>query len=376
MIKKIKTNFNILKNIFSLVDKKIKFVFYSENRFYQKYSCPIINLLSKKYPNQIYYVSSDRDDKIKNSGIQNLFIGDGLLLKIFFLVIKAEYFFLTVTDLDNHYLKKNKNVKKYIYYFHGAGSTFKGYTEKAFDNYDIILCNGKFQKNEIEYREKQKKIKKKKLILTGYFYFEYILKNIDLRQKADEILFAPSWTYKHKNFINENCIDIIDQLLIKNHNVSFRPHPEHYKRSKKILKTIKEKFNSHKNFRFDENIENIKSMEKAKCLITENSGFFLEYMLLLNRPVLFLDDGIDKIHNENYDNFRDFTALEVKFRNQFCKTFSISDISNIDVIIDEAIKNFNPKISELNKLRDENYFNLENTIEKFETILEDQILIE
>ena len=84
MIKKIRTNFNILKNIFSLVDKKIKFVFYSENRFYQKYSCPIINLISKKYPNQIYYVSSDRDDKIKNSGIQNLFIGDGLLLKIFF----------------------------------------------------------------------------------------------------------------------------------------------------------------------------------------------------------------------------------------------------------------------------------------------------
>ena len=49
MIKKIRTNFNILKNIFSLVDKKIKFVFYSENRFYQKYSCPIINLISKKY---------------------------------------------------------------------------------------------------------------------------------------------------------------------------------------------------------------------------------------------------------------------------------------------------------------------------------------
>ena len=44
-------------------------------------------------------------------------------------------------------------------------------------------------------------------------------------------------------------------------------------KGQKILKTIKEKFNSHKNFRFDENIENIKSMEKAKCLITENSGF-------------------------------------------------------------------------------------------------------
>ena len=164
LFKNIKNDYSILRNIFSLANKKMKFIFYSENRFYQKYSYPIIELLDKKYPNQIIYVSSDIDDKILTGNVKNFFIGNGLLMKIFFSIIKAEYFFLTVTDLDNHYLKKNKNVNKYIYYFHVAGSRFKGYTKGAFDNYDIILCNGQFQKNEIEFRENKKKLKKKKLI--------------------------------------------------------------------------------------------------------------------------------------------------------------------------------------------------------------------
>ena len=297
-------------------------------------------------------------------------------MKIFFSIIKAEYFFLTLSDLDNHYLKKNKNVGKYIYYFHGAGSTFKGYTKGAFDNFDIILCNGQFQVNEIQFRENQKKINKKKLVLTGYFYFDNIAKKINLKQNSNEILFAPSWTYKHKNFINENCVNLIDELLKKNYKVSFRPHPEHFKRSLKILKIIKDKFTSNENFRFDDDPENIYSMERAKCLITENSGFFLEYMLILNRPVLFLDDGIDKIHNEDYKEFSNFVPLEVKFRNQFCQNFSKNDIKNIDLLIEDSIRNFSSKIPQLNNLRNDYYFNFGNTIERFESILESQILIE
>ena len=92
-IKKIKLNFLILKNIFFLADKNIKFVFYSENKFYQKYSYQLIELLGKKYPNQVYYISSDLNDKISIPNIHNLFIGNGLLMKIFFLIVKAEFFF-------------------------------------------------------------------------------------------------------------------------------------------------------------------------------------------------------------------------------------------------------------------------------------------
>ena len=63
--------------------------------------------------------------------------------------------------MGNHLVKKPENIDRYIYYFHGAVSTTKVYTATAFDNYDIILCNGDYHLNEIRKRESIKKIKKK-----------------------------------------------------------------------------------------------------------------------------------------------------------------------------------------------------------------------
>ena len=112
-------------------------------------------------------------------------------MRFFFLIIKADFFFLTLTDLDNHFIKKTKNIKKYIYYFHAPVSTFKNYTETAFDNYDIILCNGKFHVQEIRKREELKNLPAKKLINTGYFYFDYLSEKISKAQNPNDILLAP-----------------------------------------------------------------------------------------------------------------------------------------------------------------------------------------
>ena len=67
---------------------------------------------------------------------------------------------MTLTDLNNSIIKKNKFVKNYIYYFHGAVSTTKIYTSTAFDNYDTILCNGDYQIKEIQQRESIENLKK------------------------------------------------------------------------------------------------------------------------------------------------------------------------------------------------------------------------
>ena len=125
---------------------------------------------------------------------------------------------LTLTDLGNHFIKKTKNIEKYIYYFHSPISTIKSYTPKAFDNFDIIMCNGKFQIKEIEIRQNIKNLSKKKLIPTGYFYFDYLMENSKNDIQCEEILIAPSWNKNEKNFINENFLDLIDTLLKKNFN--------------------------------------------------------------------------------------------------------------------------------------------------------------
>ena len=372
IIKKVKSNYSILKNIWDLINKKINIIFYSEDKSYQKFSYTLIEFFANKYPGQVYYVSSDPNDKIENLKINNLFIGSGFLMNFFFSIIKANYFFLTLTDLGNHSIKKNKNVAKYIYFNHAGSSTFRTYTEGSFDNYDIILCNGQYQVDEIRFRENKKNLPKKDLILSGYFYLDHILNKVNTNQIADEILIAPTWSYNYKEYINENFIEIINELIKKNHKVTFRPHPEHHKRSRRILNIINDRFSAYNNFSFDNNSENIKSMEKAKCLITDISGIALEYMLLLKRPVLYLN--FDRVHNKKIADFKDFEAIEHKFKNEFGLIFFEEDIKKIDLLVQDSIKNFSLKIPALNQLKNKYYFNFGKTIEEFEKTWEDKIL--
>ena len=195
----IKSFFLILSNINRINEKKPKFLFYSESKSYLKYGYLIIKYLSKKHPGEVYYVSSDINDRVLDLDVKNIYVGNGFLLLYFFKSVFAENLFMTLTDLNNSIIKRNKFVRNYIYYFHGAVSTTKVYTSTAFDNYDTILCNGNYQVEEIRAREKLEKLKEKKLIKTGFFYFDYMNEKILKKKDANEILVAPSWN-KDKKF--------------------------------------------------------------------------------------------------------------------------------------------------------------------------------
>ena len=96
--KKIKFFYSTIKNIDKINSKIPDYIFYSENKSYLKYSYPFLKLLSEIYPNKVYYISSDKDDKILDLNIKNIFIGSGFLRQYFFKVIKAKNFFLTRSD--------------------------------------------------------------------------------------------------------------------------------------------------------------------------------------------------------------------------------------------------------------------------------------
>ena len=373
-INKITETINIFKNINRFASKKIKIVFYSEGKIYLKYSYLLIEFLSKIYPNQILYVSSDKEDRFENPNIKNLYVGKKFLLQYFFFKIKAQYLFMTTTDLGNNILKKTKNVDKYIYYFHAPVSTTKVYTSKAFDNYDVILCNGDYQVHEIRKREDLKNLKKKQLFKSGYFYFDYLKRNLNLNNNNSEILVAPSWNYNEKNFINENFEEIIEVLLRKNYKVRFRPHPEHIKRSTIFLNRIKKRFKL-RNFVFDLDIENIKSMEQAQCLVTDNSGIAIEFTLILKKPVLYFK-SLKKIHNEEIRDYNDLFNLEDDVEKKFGYKFDHGDIEKIDLLINNAIKKFNKNnFEKIDEFLDKNFYNVNNTIHFFEKNIHKNLLI-
>ena len=76
---KIINNFNIFQNIIRLRKIKPKYLFFSENKNYQKYSYLIIETLVKKYPKEVYYVSSDSNDRIE---LPNINLGNNFSIMV------------------------------------------------------------------------------------------------------------------------------------------------------------------------------------------------------------------------------------------------------------------------------------------------------
>ena len=364
IFKKINFFFRIVKRINQLNKEKNIIIFYSENKSYQKYSNTLIKSLLKNKSKKILYISSDESDKIDQNNIENIFIGNKYLIQYFFLTIKADAIFLTITDLNNHIIKKTKNIKKYIYYFHAPASTTKIYTETAFDNYDIILCNGDYQYQEIKKSENLRRIKKKELIKTGYFYFDYLNDKLNASTESNEILIAPSWNYNNKNYINENFELIISELLQKKITVRFRPHPEVIKRSRAYLEEIQNRYSTVK-FIYDDNPENFSSMEKAYCLITDNSAIAIEYILILKKPVLYFND-VDKIHNNNFHQFNELYNIDDNVREKFGVTFKKDEIDQIELLIKKSEMKLKNNKHEINNFLNQNFYNFGKTAIEFE----------
>ena len=84
LISNVKEFFLIIKNIKQINKDKPKKIFFSENKAYLKYAYVLIDVINKKYPNQIYYVSSDLDDRVNDFNIKNIYIGKGALMQYFF----------------------------------------------------------------------------------------------------------------------------------------------------------------------------------------------------------------------------------------------------------------------------------------------------
>lgn len=356
-----------LKNILIACKKNNNnYTFYSEGVYYQKYYYSFISLLNNNNE-KVFYISSDKKDTIELKNVTNVYVGEGILRTLFFLFVKTTNFFLTVTDLENNILKKNSNVKNYIYVFHAAISIHKSYTKSAFNNYDTILCIGDYHVKEILEQEKIYNLPKKKLIKAGYFYFDYLLSKASFDTHGNKILIAPSWNYSKKNFLNNQCEDLIEYLINKKFDIIFRPHPEHYKRSRKILEKIKNKF-INQNFEFDESIENLTSMENSKCLITDNSGIAIEYVTVLKRPVLYFEE-FDKIHNPEFKNYIDLKTIDDLYKKNFGYVFKKNEFYQIDSIIDKSIEEFKNKIPILEKFIKKNFSNYGETKKNFGNII-------
>ena len=101
-------------------------------------------------------------------------------------------------------------------------------------------------------------------------------------------------------------------------------------------------------------------MQESKCLITDSSGIALEYIIVLKRPVLYLNDK-DKIHNIDINDYSIIKIIDNELKKKFGKQFKINDFQQIDIIIDQSIKNIKNKSSEIDTFINQNFFNYGET---------------
>ena len=114
--------------------------------------------------------------------------------------------------------------------------------------------------------------------------------------------------------------------------------------------------------------ENINSMENAKCLITDSSGIAIEFVLLFKKPTLYFEDN-NKIHNVEFNNYKDLITMDQKVKDTFGYTFKSEDINELYLLIDRSIGEFTNKDDEIKNFIDKNFYNYGRTIINFNDLI-------
>ena len=343
----------LFKNLNFLFNEKFDVVFYSEGIHYQKFFINLAESLSKlNY--KILYMSSEKNDKINNPSVKNLYANKGIFLSILFNFIKSKILITTTSDIGNNILKKNKKIF-YLYFFHSPMSTHKSYTPNAFNNYDAILCNGEYQYNEILELENLNLVKNKILLKTGYLYFDE-LKKYENYKCDDQILVAPGWSKSNDDKSLKNYENVIDYLL-KNteYKIVFRPHIEQIKRNKEIIDRIHKNFINYNKFIFDQSKDNLDILKKSKFLITNKSGISIEFTLIFKRPVFYIHQS-EKIHNLNFKKINQI-PLEDQIEDNFGIKLTKYNYSDILQDLNVIYEKFSFHSKNIDLFKEKNFYN-------------------
>ena len=331
-------------------------IFYAEHEGYYSYFEGLIEKLIGEYNQTLCYVTSDSEDPVfrKSEPKINGFYLDKLL-PFFMVLVNCSVFVMTLTDLNQFYIKRSLNPVHYVYVFHSLVSTHMIYRYGAFDHYDSILCCGPHQVEEIRKHEELNGLPSKRLVEAGYYRLERIYQAYQRYSSEhspsatkETILIAPSWGATN---ILESCGEYLAELLLEEgYEVIVRPHPETIKRSPHLIGLFTSKFGDNPNFTLETSVATDDSLLRADVLISDYSGITLEYAFGTERPVLFLDTPL-KVRNQRFRELG-IEPLELLLRHKIGEVVSLEKLETVPQVISNLISNrlaYQENITELRK---------------------------
>ena len=311
------------------------YVIYNEGMQYWNTFKPVCDEFEKRQIELTYYTSAQKDPCFEAGYkyVKPEFIGEGNIAFAKLNMLDAGIVLMTTPGLQVYQLKRSKRVKHYSHVLHmpNDATTYRLF---GLDFFDSVLLTGDYQKTDIQFLEEQSGINKKELVTVGCTYLDVYKENIAKIPEEENhpftVLVSPSWG--EIGLLKKFGTKLLDPLAATGWRIIIRPHPQSKKSEQAMLKALEEKYKDNSNIILDYERQNIYSLKKADIMISDFSGIIFDYIFLCDKPVLYVNEGMDLRPYDAYD-LGDKKLWQYKNLEQFGRKLEEQDFSGIKEII-------------------------------------------
>ena len=230
------------------------------------------------------------------------FIGEGNSAFAKLNMLSAGVVLMTTPGLQVYQLKRSKNVKHYSHVLHmpNDATTYRLF---GLDFFDSVLLTGDYQATDLRYLEEKRGINKKELVTVGCPYLDVYKQNI-AEIPAEEnhpftVLVSPSWG--DVGLLKKYGEKLLDPLSKTGWRIIVRPHPQSKKSEREMLERLTARYKDNPNIVWDYERQNIFSLKKSDIMISDFSGIIFDYTFLCDKPVMYVNAGMDLRPYDAYD---------------------------------------------------------------------------
>ncbi|MCV6608592.1 MAG: CDP-glycerol glycerophosphotransferase family protein [Campylobacterales bacterium] len=337
----------------------IDVLFYSEGGNYWNLFLPVIEEFEKRGIKSAYYTSKENDPALNSEFklLKKAFIGDDLNAFTLLNNIEVKVVVMTTPQLDVMHLKRSKKVQHYSHLIHAPTDALI-YKKFAFDYFDSVMCSGEHQIESIKELEEKRELPSKELLRTGLTYYDVMYRDRGKYLKKEEettILIAPTWG--SNGMLTKFGIEPVEKLLKANYKVILRPHPQMYISQKELMDKLEKQLSPYTTLEIDRNPSGEISMGRADLMISDVSGIIFDFFFIYEKPVVIIEDTIEKGGLEAEDVKKEIWEAEI-----FDEVATLVNHKNIDTlsdVVDSVLKEDTK--SKVEELRNKSLFNFGNS---------------
>ena len=278
--------------------EKLPLVIFAESKRYWNVFESVCRELERREMRCEYWTTSEDDPCFEENFtyVRPVFIGEGNRAYAKLNLMNADVCLATTPGLDVLQWKRSKNVRKYIHIFH-ALDPGNGYRMFGLDYYDAVLMTGEFCAENIRELEQLRDLPEKELVVTGSTYMDSLLERKKALPQTEEkehvptVLLAPSWGAS--SALNRFGEKLLDGLIASGYHIIVRPHPQTKTADPELLEGLMKKYPDGETLEWNFDRDNFEVLNRSDLMISDFSGVVLDYTLVFDRPLLYLDTSYD-----------------------------------------------------------------------------------